>query len=198
MKGWKGTLPVPWHSPVFAPRAVDAGAPKAPVAVPPKGVEEAPPNGFDVVVVVPPKAGLAAPNKPPPVFDEPKEVFDVGAGEPNPPKPLVPDVAVPDPNRLPPVVAAVPPNPLGFAPNALFCALPKPGDSDGVSSSSSTLRRAVSAEMVNRGRSMLPRYDAENRCELGSGGVICRSTWASIMGEGTSASATYLQNLRNR
>ena len=127
-KGWNGTLPVPWHSPVFPPKAVDAGAPKALVVEPPKGVDVVPPNGLDVVVVFEPKAGLLAPNKPPLGFDAPKpDVLVDGAADPNPPKPPAPDVAVPLPNRLPPLVAAVLPNAPGFAPKALFCVDPKPG-----------------------------------------------------------------------
>jgi hypothetical protein len=126
MKGWNGTLPVPWHSPAFPPRAVDAGAPKALVVEPPKGVVVLP-NGFDVAVVPVPKAGLLAPNKPPLGFDEPKADVVEGAVEPNPPKLVEPDVAVPLPNRLPPLVAVVLPKPPGFAPKALVCGVPKPG-----------------------------------------------------------------------
>jgi hypothetical protein len=119
---------VPWHSPVFAARAVEAGAPKAPVVVLPKGVLEVVlPKGFDVVVVPDPKPGLF-PNKPPPVFWEPKAEVVEGAVEPNPPKPVLPDVAVPLPNRPPPAVVVVLPNPpCLLPPNALFCADPKPG-----------------------------------------------------------------------
>ena len=132
MKGWNATLPVPWQSPTFPPRAVEIGAPKLPVP-PPKLVPGAvPPNGFDVAGVEPNPPGLGGccPNKPPEGIEEPNpEVVEAAGVEPNPPKPVPPDVAVPPPKRPPPpVVAGVLPNaPPGFWPNALPCVDPKPG-----------------------------------------------------------------------
>ena len=82
-----------------------------------------PPNGFEVVD--PPKAGLdAEPNNPPPVlvFVPPKGEDVVEDPKPPPPKADVPAVAVPLPNRLPPVVV-VAPNAGLAAPNALFVVL---------------------------------------------------------------------------
>jgi len=94
------------------------------VAVPPNGeLVDPPPNGFEVVD--PPKAGLdAEPNNPPPVlvFVPPKGEDVVEDPKPPPPKADVPAVAVPLPNRLPPVVV-VAPNAGLAAPNALFVVL---------------------------------------------------------------------------
>ena len=126
--GWNGIFPVPGASPTAPPKAVDAGEPNALVAVPPNGEFVAPPPKGLEVVVLPPKVGFVDPKSPPPLLVPPKG-DDAAAGvveAPNPlPKPDVPAVAVPPPNKLPPVVAAGVPKPPVFAPNALFVVLPK-------------------------------------------------------------------------
>lgn len=102
-------------------RAVDWGAPNAPVLPPPKGeLVAAPPKGLAAGVAAAPNAGLFWPNSPPPdvVFPPPKGEAVVFVA-PNPPKPELPDVAVPPDPNIPPVEAVVP-NPEGFAPKALL------------------------------------------------------------------------------
>jgi hypothetical protein len=116
-----------------------AGAPKPPVDPKPVlAVLFVAPNGLDVAVLAAPNAGFAAPPKRPPpvVLLEPNPVEVLFAVEPNPPKvEPAPEVAVPPPNRLPPVVAVVLPKPPGFAPKALVVLLlPKPPIDDDVSS----------------------------------------------------------------
>jgi hypothetical protein len=109
--------------------------------VPPKAVVVAPAlKGFEVVVVLP-NAGLLAPKSPPPVFVAPNgDDVAVLLVAPNPPKPVVPVVAVPLPNNPPLLVVAVP-NPDGFAPNALFVVVPKPPVIYDVSCCSNDLKR---------------------------------------------------------
>jgi hypothetical protein len=81
-----------------------------------------PPNGFDAVLVEPKPvvAGGLAPNKLLPVFEPNAGVVVVLAFEPNPPKPVLPDVAVLFPNKPPVVLGAAPPKAFGLEPNAVF------------------------------------------------------------------------------
>ncbi len=116
VKGVKGVLPVPWHSPMFPPRAVLFGCPKGavvwgegepkppPVEAPNKVVPRLPAVLFEEPKVV----GLeAAPNKPPP---DALLLLLLLPKPPNPPE--VPAVAVPLPKRPVPAELVVEPKPL--------------------------------------------------------------------------------------